>query len=58
VKAALWGYAEEEGRGQVLWPTRVALSGKEKSPDPFTLVSQLGRNESITRIKNALTVLS
>lgn len=58
VKTALWGYAEEEGRGQVLWPTRVALSGKEKSPDPFTLISQLGRDESIARIKNALTVLS
>jgi glutamyl-tRNA synthetase len=58
VKAALWSYAEEEGRGQVLWPTRVALSGKEKSPDPFTLVAQLGRDESLARIKDALTVLS
>lgn len=58
VKMALWGYAEEEGRGQVLWPTRVALSGREKSPDPFTLIAQLGRDESIARIKNALTVLS
>lgn len=57
VKAALWGFAEEEGRGQVLWPTRVALSGKEKSPDPFTLIAQLGRDESVTRIKNALNLL-
>lgn len=57
-KSALWGYAEEEGRGQVLWPTRVALSGKEKSPDPFTLIAQLGRDESCARIKNALAALT
>ncbi|MEK7062793.1 MAG: glutamate--tRNA ligase family protein, partial [Patescibacteria group bacterium] len=33
-----WGeveeYATKEGKGQVLWPLRYALSGKEKSPDP------------------------
>lgn len=58
VKAAIWDFAEEEGRGQVLWPTRVALSGKDKSPDPFTLIAQLGRDESMARIQNALEVLN
>lgn len=57
VKAAIWGFAEQEGRGQVLWPTRVSLSGKEKSPDPFTLVAQLGRDESIARINAAIKIL-
>lgn len=52
VKETLWGYAEEVGKGSVLWPMRVALSGKEKSPDPFTLSEILGKEETINRIKN------
>lgn len=52
-KAALWPYAEEAGRGAVLWPLRVALSGREKSPDPFTLVHVLGRTETLLRLENA-----
>lgn len=57
VKALIWDYANEEGRGQVLWPTRVALSGREKSPDPFTLILLLGKEESISRIKKAIEIL-
>ncbi len=53
VKEKIWPYAEEVGRGQVLWPTRYALSGKEKSPDPFTLVELLGKDESIARLQKA-----
>ncbi|NQV92976.1 glutamate--tRNA ligase, partial [Candidatus Kaiserbacteria bacterium] len=49
----LWGYAEEVGKGSVLWPMRVALSGKEKSPDPFTLAEIFGKEETINRLKNA-----
>lgn len=54
LKASLWDYASEMGRGDVLWPLRFALSGKEKSPDPFTLLSILGKEESFTRINAAL----
>lgn len=50
VKAALWDYATEVGRGAVLWPLRFALSGKEKSPDPFTLSEILGREETLRRV--------
>lgn len=57
VKKLIWDYAEQEGRGQVLWPLRVALSGKEKSPDPFTLSSTLGKVETISRIQKAIEVL-
>lgn len=56
-KTLIWDYANTEGRGQVLWPTRVALSGREKSSDPFTLLSLLGKEESISRIKKAIEVL-
>ena len=45
------------GRGAVLWPLRYALSGKERSPDPFTLVSILGPRESISRIAHAIAIL-
>lgn len=51
-------YAEEKGRGNVLWPFRVALSGKEKSPNPFILVSLLGKEESLDRIRIACEKLS
>jgi glutamyl/glutaminyl-tRNA synthetase len=53
IKEAVWPYAEEVGRGQVLWPLRVALSGRERSPDPFTLAFILGSQETLSRIKNA-----
>ncbi len=53
VKETLMPYADEQGRGNVLWPLRTALSGKEKSPDPFTLVALIGRDEAITRIAKA-----
>lgn len=50
IKEALWGYATKEGRGFVLWPVRVALSGKDKSPDPFILAEVLGKDETIERL--------
>lgn len=45
------------GRGGVLWPTRYALSGAERSPDPFTLISILGLEEASSRIEAALAIL-
>ncbi|MCX6716866.1 MAG: glutamate--tRNA ligase [Candidatus Taylorbacteria bacterium] len=57
VKNAIWPYAEEKGKGNVLWPLRFALSGQDKSPDPFTLASILGKEESLLRIKNAISLL-
>lgn len=53
IKAALWSYAEEVGKGEVLWPLRVALTGRERSPDPFTCAYVLGPEETATRIKTA-----
>src|SRR3989344_2786046 len=45
------------GRGAVLWPLRYALSGQERSPDPFTIISILGTEEVISRIHTALAIL-
>ena len=53
----LMAYATEVGKGNVLWPLRYALSGQEVSPDPFTLVSILGKDESVKRIDKAIKEL-
>ncbi len=54
LKDIVWPYATSQGRGAVLWPLRVALSGKEKSPDPFTIAGLLGKKETLSRIAEAL----
>ncbi|MCX6717566.1 MAG: hypothetical protein NTU76_02730, partial [Candidatus Taylorbacteria bacterium] len=58
LKEILFKLAEERGKGNVLWPLRVSLSGKEKSPDPFALSILFGKDESIKRIENAIKLLS
>lgn len=57
IKTAVWDYAEKEGRGNVLWPMRYALSGQEKSPDPFVLAEILGKDETLRRLKKAEVLL-
>lgn len=49
--------ANRSGRGEMLWPLRVALTGLEKSPGPFEIMEILGRDESINRIKKAASKL-
>jgi glutamyl-tRNA synthetase len=53
IKSAVWRYAEEEGRGEVLWPMRVALTGLERSPDPFTVAYIIGQADTLSRLKTA-----
>ncbi len=43
-----------ENRGELLHPVRYALSGKDKSPDPFTIAEILGKNETILRLQKAI----
>jgi len=57
VKKTIWEYATKKGRGAVLWPMRYALSGKDKSPDPFVIASILGKKETLARIKEAIKLL-
>lgn len=56
-KAALWPLAEAEGKGEVLWPLRVALTGKERSPDPFTIIHIIGPHEALRRVEYACAIL-
>ncbi|MCK5095923.1 MAG: glutamate--tRNA ligase [Candidatus Pacebacteria bacterium] len=53
VKKAIWDYAGEEGRGDVLWPTRFALCGRDRSPDPLALAEIFGKEETIKRLNFA-----
>ncbi|MEY2671740.1 MAG: hypothetical protein RL687_157, partial [Candidatus Parcubacteria bacterium] len=58
IKEAIWPYAEEVGRGDILWPIRYALSGRDKSPDPFILMEILGKKETIERLNTAIQILT
>ena len=40
-------------RGYLLWPLRVALTGKEASAGPFEIAEILGREKTIKRIREA-----
>ncbi len=57
VKEKLWPYAEKVGRGDILWPIRYALSGLDKSPDPFTLAEVFSKKETIKRLEVAVQLL-
>ncbi len=59
IKNALMLIAEMEGeeggkRGAVLHPIRLAFSGRDQSPDPFTIAEVIGKNETISRLKKAI----
>lgn len=57
IKEALWAYAEEVGKGELLWPLRVSLTGLERSPDPFTCAFVLGKKEVLKRIQSSINTL-
>ena len=41
-------------RGLVYWPLRVALTGRDKSPDPVDIAYVLGKEKTLERVKNAV----
>ncbi|MCX6714869.1 MAG: glutamate--tRNA ligase [Candidatus Uhrbacteria bacterium] len=59
LEAVVKKYIEEGSfqNGNVLWPLRAALSGKEKSPNPFELLWIFGKQESLKRIDHAVSLL-
>lgn len=55
IKNTLMLIAENlESRGEILHPVRFALSGLDKSPDPFIIAEILGKNETISRLQQAI----
>ncbi|MEK7086832.1 MAG: glutamate--tRNA ligase family protein, partial [Patescibacteria group bacterium] len=49
--------AEKRGRGEVLWPLRAALSGRETSPGPAEILEIIGQEEAEKRIGIAINKL-
>ncbi len=50
------GYPEKN-KGYLLWPLRVALSGKSTSPSPFEIADILGREKTLKRVEEAIKLL-
>ncbi len=58
IKNILMGYADTlPKRGAVLHPVRYGLSGLLKSPDPFTIATILGKDETLSRLRKASELL-
>ncbi len=57
IKEKIINFANEKGKGEVLWPFRVALSGLEASPDPLSIMETLVKNETIRRLNIAINKL-
>ncbi|MCX6790681.1 MAG: glutamate--tRNA ligase [Candidatus Gribaldobacteria bacterium] len=58
LESVLMPEAERLGdRGKLLWPLRVAVSGKMASAGPFEIAEVLGKEKTLQRIKKAQEVL-
>jgi nondiscriminating glutamyl-tRNA synthetase len=57
IENAIMPLTEALGRGELLWPLRVALSGKEASPGPFEIMDALGKIETLERLRLAIKKL-
>lgn len=51
IKSAVINFIGDKDRGSILWSTRYALSGLEKSPDPFIIASVIGKDATLNRLK-------
>lgn len=45
-------------RGELLWPVRVALTGEAQSPDVFGVAFVLGKEKTLARLLQAVTILT
>lgn len=59
IEANLKEHVAKDGlaTGEVLWPLRVALSGRQNSPSPFELAWVLGRDKTLSRLQAALALI-
>lgn len=53
-----WIIEKGWGNGDTLWPLRIALSGREKSPSPFELMFIAGKDEALARIAAAVAKMA
>jgi len=52
-----WITEQGASNGDVLWPLRAALTGRDKSPNPFEVAGVLGKQRSLARIATAIDKL-
>ncbi|MCD6147966.1 glutamate--tRNA ligase [bacterium] len=48
---------KREGRGYLLWPVRVALTGKATSASPFEVAEVLGKEKTLRRLRQAIEMI-
>lgn len=48
---------KENNRGNILWPLRVALTGKKNSAGPLDIINVLGKEKTLKRIKEAIELI-
>lgn len=53
-----WIAQQNLAKGDVLWPMRVALTGLERSPDPFRVAVAHGKQKSLVLLARAYELLS
>jgi len=53
-----WVTSKEIGFGKVMMPLRLALVGAMKGPDVFDIAALIGKEESLSRIRKAITTIS
>jgi len=59
LKAKILAYADTlPKRGPALHPLRYALSGREQSPDPFSIAALIGKEETLARVRLAISLLA
>lgn len=60
IQEALFALCERlgKGRGEILWPMRVALTGLRESPGPHEVAWILGREETLRRLARSRRMLS
>ena len=56
-EAEKMGPAAQKDRGYLLWPFRVALTGKQASASPFEIAEILGKEKTLKRIEEAKKLL-
>ncbi len=57
-KIKAWILSTKRSAGDVLWPMRVALSGRKASPSPFEIAGILGKEETLRRLDQAIAKLT
>lgn len=57
VKTTIMNHIGDTQKGPYLHPLRMTLSGRDQSPDPFTIAWIIGKTETMNRIQNIITLL-